>query len=52
MTGKRSIVTDVIVTNRVNIESDQMIAVGSDLCYATHQNGKDEAPKQDYTNKS
>ena len=40
-------VTDVIVINRIDIGSDH----NGRLRYAKHR-GKEEAPKQEYTNKS
>ena len=50
MTDKPSMVTDVTVLNRVNIGSDPRMVNG--LHYAKHQSGKEEASKQEYTNKS
>ena len=45
MTDKQSMVTDVTVINRIDIGSNV-------LHYAKHQSGKEEASKQEYTNKS
>ena len=50
MTDKPSMVTDVTVINRVNIGSEHRMALV--LRYAKYQSGKEEAPKQEYTNKS
>ena len=48
MTDKPSMVTDVTVINRVNIGSDHRMGMG----YTKHQSRKEEASKQEYTNKS
>ena len=52
MTDKPGMVTDVTVINRVNIGSDHRMVMGIGLHYAKHQSGKEEASKQEYTNKS
>ena len=49
MTDKPSMVTYVTVINRVNIGSDLMMVMGS---IKLNQSGKEEASKQEYTNKS
>ena len=51
MTDKPSMVTDVTVINRVNIESDHRMVMGS-ITLNNMQSGQDEASKQEYTNKS
>ena len=51
MTDKPSMVTDVTVLNRVNIGSDHRMVMGS-ITLNKHQSGKEEASKQEYTNKS